>query len=370
MRLSYIDNLRVACMLLGLFVHSLTLGDFGALEYLADFSNMFRMATFYVVSGFFAAMLHQRYGTKLFLKNRLRALVIPLVTALLLLNPFTLWLVFRYHNAAAHPNAGLAEVWLALTGQIPFQGPVIWHLHLWFLFSLIVYVLITSAILPVMQRVGILLEDWRLARWRSGYFLPLILGLGVMIMVLGLLTILKLAGPAFSDQWLLRATALYLPFFLMGLLFYLNDRIWKAVHRFDIPLLVLIIAVALLGQMAKNSDLVASMLGQAQTALWRVWITFSLLALFRRLADFSSPSSRLMSRSIYTIYLFHYLIIYLLATAWTQMAEIGQIGVLIIVALTGLIGTLLHVFVIEKISLLALLFNGKSRLQSQPKPPK
>lgn len=367
-RIAYIDNLRVACMVLGIFIHASTLGDFVALDALAAFSNLFRMATFIVVSGYFAVVLYERYGQADFMINRLRALLVPFAAALLLLNPLTLWLVFRHHNAAVWPDAGPSVVWAALSGEIAFEGPVIWHLHLWFLIPLSFYTLITPLILPGVRRLSSWLVGWRPGQWRDGALLPLILGVGVVALVLSGLLILKIAGPV-GEGWPLRATVLYFPFFLFGMVIFLQERIWQAVHRIDIPLLLMIITVFGLRQLQIWPDQVASMLGQVQTALLRLFLTCALLALFRRWGDFSTPGTRVMSRAIYTVYLVHYLLIYLIAAVWTSWAELGEGGVLVVIALTGVSSLLLHLFVIERIPVLAWLFNGKPRADRAERKP-
>src|SRR6185295_19682311 len=84
-RLHALDGLRAAMMLLGLVLHSaasyvtITLHEAwpfqdrarsGAFDLLVFTIHLFRMPTFFVMAGFFAALLYQREGARGFLAHR------------------------------------------------------------------------------------------------------------------------------------------------------------------------------------------------------------------------------------------------------------------------------------------------------------
>ena len=155
-RLHYLDNLRVFAMLLGILVHTCTTTDFGRLQLVQPISHNFRMGTFFAVSGFFGALLLTRYPVERFLRERLTALTIPLLTCLVLLNPITLWLVYRLHNAQ-RPCPALRGLWIVMQsfdGANQLSGAIIWHLHLWFLISLAFYCLTAPWVLRLLTRAG------------------------------------------------------------------------------------------------------------------------------------------------------------------------------------------------------------------------
>ncbi len=360
-RLYFIDNLRVACMLLGLFVHVSTLADFGVLNEVATLSAMLRMATFFTVSGYLAVMLLRRRGTGAFLRNRMRSLAIPLASSLVLLNPLTLWLIFRWHNGEIWPDAGMGTIFDAVSGRIDAAGTMSWHLHLWFLFSLIFYILTLPLLIRGLDRLGpAITRSWP-ATWRGGVLLPLTAGLAVTFLVLLLLTVLKLAGPAVSEIWLVRATAQYWPFFLLGALMFGNDRLRARLQRIDIPLLLIAVAATIAQYAVVWPETVAGLLMQNCRALWRLWITFALLAVFCRWFDRTGPFAALLSRSIYTVYLFHYLLIYALAPVWAQWFAMDGFAFFGIAFVAGVLAIGLHTVVIENIPLLSFLFNGKGQ---------
>lgn len=358
-RLTYLDNLRTACMLLGVFVHTLTLGEFGRLGLIVDVSSKFRMATFFAISGFFAAMLLHRRGVSGLLRNRLQALALPLAAGLVILNPLALWLVFHFHTREAAPASGWAEVSRATFGDQAAFALMNWHLHLWFLISLLLFVLATPLLAPLLRRAGESRAAARLAAFRGGLFVPLALALGVAAWTVLALVALRIAGRFMPDYWLLRASLMYLPFFALGLLLFASPALWDRVRRADAPLLACIVILALAERLAPLPDVLSALLSQIGTALLRCWICFALLGLFARFFDRSTPLAAALSRSIYTIYLFHYLIIYGFATFYAAVLPIDAAAFWVIALATILAGYLLHILVIEKIPLLGFVFNGK-----------
>jgi len=94
-RLHHLDALRSFCMLFGILVHTGTLAPGLAVsQAVFDISENFRMATFFVISGFFGVLLLDRRGARSFLGHRAQGLAIPFLAGVMLLNPVTLWLIY------------------------------------------------------------------------------------------------------------------------------------------------------------------------------------------------------------------------------------------------------------------------------------
>ncbi len=97
-----LDALRAVAMLLGIAVHA-SLSFFPSMWMVADsrqdgsigvlFSALhgFRMPTFFVMSGFFAAMLVQRRGPGGMVKHRARRVLLPMLLGLVTIVPLTNW---------------------------------------------------------------------------------------------------------------------------------------------------------------------------------------------------------------------------------------------------------------------------------------
>jgi peptidoglycan/LPS O-acetylase OafA/YrhL len=104
-----LDFLRAVAMLLGIGLHALlaytaTTVPFWpvhdserspAADILVYTVHEFRMQTFFLLAGFFACMLYQRYGLGGMLGHRFRRIVIPFVLALLLVQPVlqVIWMI-------------------------------------------------------------------------------------------------------------------------------------------------------------------------------------------------------------------------------------------------------------------------------------
>src|ERR1700682_6206284 len=103
-RFHSLDSLRAVMMLLGIYLHVVVaysnVGGWpykqpeltGVLNITLGFIHIFRMPVFYVMAGFFAALLYARRGLKLFLDNRIKRVLIPFVVGWVILFPMVVFL--------------------------------------------------------------------------------------------------------------------------------------------------------------------------------------------------------------------------------------------------------------------------------------
>jgi glucan biosynthesis protein C len=318
-RIYHLDAVRCFCMLFGLMVHGATIDDGFFFEAIKTASGHFRMAAFFLVSGYFTALVCSRQAFAPYLANRGRMILLPLAAGLVLLNPLTNWLIHWFHGSPM----GLAA-WFQGGWRLPVAPPgqSNWHLHLWFLFSLFAYALLTPLLLKLARAplVG------RLAEGMAGAapaLVPLLLALGV-----GVATVLL---RALHDQLLglpeghpfhfvVMATLGDLPLFALGVVAFVRAPLFEALHR--LPL----VALALFGAAYLGHDALA---GEWPRALERasyhlarsgfvLLIVCALLWLARRLVTKGSPLLTMLTGSVYSFYIFHFLAIYLIACAVQQ----------------------------------------------------
>lgn len=166
-RLHALDGLRGTMMLLGLVFHgacSYVTTDITkvwpyhdaaqspAADLLMSFLHAFRMPIFFVLAGFFAAMMLEKRGARGLLTNRFQRIGVPFAVGLLLLFPLTTF-AFYFANTAA--KAGWGDGWaavVALTGHATTYLPRI-TLHLWFLYYLLYFYVGAVAIAALVPRL-------------------------------------------------------------------------------------------------------------------------------------------------------------------------------------------------------------------------
>ena len=161
-RFHSLDALRASALLLGIALHATmsflpgfrelswpisdveTSTSMGVFFYVV---HIFRMATFFLVAGFFARLLFQRLGAGGFIKNRLRRIALPLVAFFPVVMPLCI----------------LPIIWAAKQAGVTGPGPGApqnqgfpWG-HFWFLYLLLVLyavMLILRALIVTIDRRG------------------------------------------------------------------------------------------------------------------------------------------------------------------------------------------------------------------------
>lgn len=354
-RLHYLDALRSFAILYGILVHAATIG--AGPQWISEVSAFFRMGAFFLVSGFFAAMVLERAGQRSFLQRRLVAILVPLACGLLLLNPVTNYLIHCWHNGFVPIGQYLLTASAQRSmGDLP--GPAIWHLHLWFLMSLAVYVLLTPAARAAGRRTAAV--QGFLAHLPAA-LLVLVLGLAAGIGSLGLrLTYEVLLSGILGGtraEWPIRITLHYLPYFVLGVLFFGNRGLFERFHKISPPALLAGVLAVIAANRLPQGDIreAASILSGAMLTVAAI---AALLAVFRRFFGAETILSRAAS-SVYSIYILHFLLIYLTAFAWRAIGLEGTPLFLAVATSTFAAAVALHRLVIAPSPLLGLMFNGK-----------
>ncbi|MDO9553496.1 acyltransferase family protein [Rhodonellum sp.] len=168
-RLHSLDSLRAIMMLLGLVIHSTityAITDYGAAwplkdpnsthlsnDFIVDFIHAFRMQIFFVVSGFFGAMLFYERTPMKMVKNRVDRIVLPFIVFVLLLWP-TIFFAFRYSGLvfSGNPDA-LTIVISRFSDWNTFVPPRTFHL--WFLYYLAMITFFVVVLALVAKRIPV-----------------------------------------------------------------------------------------------------------------------------------------------------------------------------------------------------------------------
>lgn len=147
MRLHGFDAARGILLSLGIVYHSLvfvflyvqpsSVAEFLSIVFFHQLLHSFRMPAFFIVAGFFAVFLIDKRGRGSFLKNRYRRIVLPFLV-------FWPLLVVANHFASTWAKDA------SLEGLFPTMDTQ----HLWFLYFLAFFSIITWLAAPLMQKLG------------------------------------------------------------------------------------------------------------------------------------------------------------------------------------------------------------------------
>jgi glucan biosynthesis protein C len=358
-RIHHLDALRSFCMLFGLLLHGATIGSNPLFDVIKVTSEHFRMATFFLISGFFTAMVCSRSPVQAFLVNRGRLILVPFVAGVLLLNPVTNWLIQLFHGG----GEGFVDY---MTGgwRLPLPGPTVWHLHLWFLISLFVYAMLTPLLLGVAGSAAVEGLVGRLEGWPEAArltVLTLFVG-GVVVLMRGLAD--QLIIPAIPERasFIVQATSNFFAYFVVGILAFRHRLLFDSMHRVFWAGLLLFGAGYLLHP-AFADDLPRAL---ERTTYWIArsgfifLIVCGLLAITRRLVTKGSPLLSRLTDGVYSFYIFHFLVIYVIANLMRPLTDNLYLTYAVILIVGYPLLFLIHEQLIARSAILTLLFNGKS----------
>ncbi len=323
-----LDGLRATMMLLGVVIHSVI--SYGAIEYgrgwgyddtattpVADliviFIHVFRMPIFFVLAGFFAALLYLRRGPAGLARNRVVRIVIPFVIGWAVLFPLVAGgFVFANTAQAVSIAAGLAAVREGIAqGYLLFGNST---MHLWFLYDLIYFYAAALLLAPLIMRLP--------AAWRENFlraFDSIVSRPLLRLVVLSALTVAVLL-PVGGN---LQTSARFVPdievllaysfFFGFGWLLYLQRGVLSSIGRFAwtqtlTGAVIFLIALSMIAAGAGGDGgprPLSALAGSAMGAVV-VWLLFfGFTGLFLRYLDRPSATVRYVVDSSYWIYLIH-----------------------------------------------------------------
>ena len=315
-RLHYMDNLRALAMMAGLLFHAALAysplihpyfptadrAQSAALDLGIWFLHLFRMPLFFLVAGFFAAMLVSKRGLGGMFRNRLKRIALPLILFLPLVNWALGYSTLDAAASVAHPSPVLklvAEFSRMDTPPVlpPSTG------HLWFLYYLLFfYLLIWSA---RSFELGWLGERLRaLSPLRQLLYFPLLL----------LPALASVSAPHPAPESLLPhfwAFAFFGPFFAFGYLLFGHETL-VAQYRAYLPRLfvgsVIMFAAFIYlldGRAMNGEDFFASLLPAVFEAYVSVWMTVVCLTGGQAVLNRSHAWLRYLADASYWTYIAH-----------------------------------------------------------------
>jgi peptidoglycan/LPS O-acetylase OafA/YrhL len=321
-----LDGLRAVMMLLGLVIHAavsyMTLpaadawpfrGDSTSafFDYVVFYIHVFRMPIFYVIAGFFAALLYLRRGAGGLARNRIYRVAVPFVLGWVVLLPLVRS-GFEFANVAQQSN--LAAGWSAAVNQISSLAYLEDStMHLWFLYYLLMFYAFVLLVGPLLR---LLPEVFRRAA-KSAFgaalespFRALLFAIPTALTIWPMPEGNLQTSTSFVPD--LNTFAAYAVFFVFGWLLYERR---DELHTFQQYAWTQVILATLLIPLNTEAVLRASLSEGADTAAHAtatisgavmVWLlVFGVTGLFLRHFDRPSPAVRYVVDSSYWLYLFH-----------------------------------------------------------------
>jgi glucan biosynthesis protein C len=308
-----LDALRAAMMFLGIYLHAVVayspVGGWPlklpplttTLDWSVGLIHVFRMPVFYVMAGFFAALLLQRYGLRRAADNRFWRIVVPFVVGWIILYPLVMFL-------AALGRGGVDRALdFILSGRfLDYAHP----LHLWFLEYLIVlYLLAIVAVMGVRLVLPHTVRTLLLGAFRAAVQSP---WAPLIFAVPSFLAMLLMKHPWLEDPPgfvpVARIVLAYAIPFAFGWLLYLNTDLLETLSR-RAWLYAAFAAAASFAYLATfvfpmERDTAFYVVRAAHSvALWL--LIFSVTGLFLRYLGGHSALGRYLCDSSYFLYLAH-----------------------------------------------------------------
>ena len=341
------DALRAAMMFLGVVIHTACAYSFvpdtwwyydihksPVYDFVLLFIHVFRLPVFFVMAGFFAALLYQRRGPVAMFKNRTMRVLVPFLAAMVCLFPLMRflgavgWLLRR-----GRPQVLDGAARFILSGEF-LDG--VEPMHLWFLDLLFVLCILGLVAAPLLPALDGAFRRLMLSRWRV-MFLSALTFLTLCLMPGGVLGVLDGFLP---DPILLAAYGVF--FFFGWLLYRQRDLVatlkqeawWKTAAA--LPLAYLNYwAVAKRLPTWTGGDARLQYLTAATGAVVVWLLVFGLAGLFLRYADRPSAKMRWLSDSSYWVYLMHPPLLVVLQLALSRFAWSAHVkfGIVLLAAI-------------------------------------
>lgn len=310
-------------------------------DVLAWFIHEFRMESFYWISGYFCAMTFQKRGVSGLLRTRMFRIAVPLTMTWLTLNVAQEAIVAWWNHLEVLPQV--------LDGV----GPM----HLWFLVDLLFYIALAALVLST---GGPLLD--RLCRWWRWGPVPLILVMTAGSY--GLALLVRMTGFAYDEPLGITEPmrlASYFPYFAAGVIMFRGGAMRTAFFRPNIFMLLLIavpLSVCAAYLQAGHARLMVES-GAVLDILAKWMMVSAVIGAFQRWVAAPSVLGNFMSDASYTIYLFHHVTVVMIGILVMPLHIGPYLKFLIVAGVTLGITAAIHRYVILRVPLLRLLYNGR-----------
>lgn len=317
-RLHSLDSLRAIMMLLGLVLHSAityNITDWGSTwslkdpnstslfnDYIVDIIHIFRMQIFFLVAGFFGAMLFYERKPLKMVKNRISRIVFPFIVFVIILWP-TIVYAFVYtrslFSGSDNPFANALAPFSNIEILIPDTT-----FHLWFLYYLAIITFISVGLgllfknIPSVTNYISNIFNWIIQK--PLLRIAIFAGLTVVLYL-----IMGTSQVATSNSFIpdFNTFIYYFFFYLVGWVLYKSKHLLNTMMKFD--WLCTIFGIVLFSVYFFNSDSIGYEIIIILKSIMVWLLVFGITGLFIRYGSNHSAKMRYISDSSYWVYLVH-----------------------------------------------------------------
>lgn len=361
-RIHALDALRGIMMLLGIVLHSAETYSIGVdhlwpkdpnsssefFTYLTSIIHIFRMPIFFLLSGFFAAMLYYDRSPNAMIAQRFKRIVLPFLVFLLVLHPII------YHSyeymIQSFQLKNFANVSFGWLPNITY--------HLWFLYYLIIITTATVVLVTLLKNANTLRSSiHRSFNWLFKRQLLFIFLLSVVLFIL-LVWIWDYWAPTplvFMPDF--KVLLFYLVFYLFGWVLFKSKELVDLFMKYDWAYVIIAFLIYTL-KFIFSQHIDDVVYGALNTIVGWFFI-FGITGLFLRYFNNQSSFRRYLSDSSYWVYLVHLpftLIIPALIVEWN--IPVGMKFLTVMISTTALCYLTYHFLV--RGSLIGKFLNGRT----------
>jgi len=368
-RLHYMDNLRALAMLAGVVFHAAlaysplahdvwpTADTGGAywVDVLAWFVHLFRMPLFFVIAGFFAALLVRKRGIAGMMKNRAGRVLVPFLIFLPVVYGALSWLTAEAISSVRNVSPVLSWVKQVMLerGSLPLAPTVA---HLWFLIYLMCFFVLVWVVDSIIElkRLASCLANLR--PWALVSVAPLLL-----VPALASVSAPWPAPDFFLPQ--LWALMLFGFHFALGYLLYLRESLLDQLRPFTPFLLVsglAAYALFLASMGTRQPGLPLHVLQVTLEAYAGVWLTLCCLQAGKSWLNGRSSVMRYLADASYWVYLVHLPILFAVQYRLLDVAAGWQLKFAVSVLATSMLALASYQWLVRD-TVIGTLLGGRGR---------
>lgn len=373
----HLDWIRAAAILLGIPFHVGLMYSVGhewfitspeksyIITWITGVFTSFRMPLFFMMAGFFSALILARRERGTWLKSRLIRLGIPLLTAMLTISPFVMLVIADLQTR----GEGGGDYWKAFWQLLTTPGNQ-WIGHLWFLIVLIEFSVLAYLLQPHVESIKAFLRPWT-HNDDSSISLSAIL---VCCVVASLCTVgvegafylldkVSPLGSGVASAFKLEVFFQFLPYFLIGIFLYREEV--PHLYTNKLVLLILAVAVVIFVNVWNETSLVNKLAKYLSRPVIAILLSFCIISLAERFTSTYNPITQRIVDASFTIYLVHYPICVALGLLLINNGVNIYAAYIFNIVATIAISLAIHA-IISRSKWTRFLFNGTMKEAGQP----